>query len=94
MPNPRNDNFFTSLRFRYGVALFGFLLIGGYFLWAEHQAHIMLAVPYLPFLLILLCPLMHLFMHHGHGGHGDHGSADGDQGEQRHSHGPDEEDRR
>lgn len=87
MPIQRNDNFFTSLRFRYGLALLGFMLIGGYLLWAEHQAHIMLAVPYLPILIILLCPLMHLFMHHGHGDHGeshgdhpdDHNSDDGDR---------------
>ena len=59
---------------REGLVLAGFLVVGGYFLWTEHEAHVKLAVPYLPYLLILLCPLMHLFMHHGddHGGHGDH----------------------
>lgn len=51
--------------------LIGFLAIGGYFLWAEHSAHIALAVPYLPYLLLLACPLLHIFMHsgHGHAGH-------------------------
>jgi len=44
---------------------FGFLAVGGFFLFTEHRAHLYGA---LPFLLILACPLMHLF--HGHGGHG------------------------
>ena len=39
------------------------VLVGGFFLWTEHQAHIMGELPYLIF---LLCPLMHLFMHKGH----------------------------
>jgi hypothetical protein len=46
----------------------GFMLIIGYFLVAEHRAHV---VQYLPYLLVLACPLMHLF--HRHGGHGGHG---------------------
>jgi len=50
------------------LVLLGFLAIAGYFLVAEHWAHV---VPYLPWVLLLACPLMHLFMHHGHGGHGD-----------------------
>ena len=37
-----------------------------YYLWTEHQAHILSALSYL---ILLLCPLMHLFMHHDHGGH-------------------------
>lgn len=44
----------------------GFVLIAGYFLLAEHQAHLIQA---LPWLLLLACPLMHFF--HGHGGHGN-----------------------
>lgn len=46
--------------------LVGFLLIAAYFLWAEHRAHLMGALPYL---LLLACPLMHFFHHHGHGKH-------------------------
>ena len=46
---------------------FGFLLVAGYFLLTEHQAH---AVQVLPYLLLLACPLMHLF--HRHGGHRGH----------------------
>lgn len=37
--------------------------IGGYYLFSEHQTHL---IEYLPFLIFLLCPLMHLFMHRGH----------------------------
>jgi len=45
--------------------LAGFVLIAGYFLLAEHRAHV---IQFLPFLLLLACPLLHLF--HGHGGRG------------------------
>lgn len=44
-----------------------FLAIAVFFLWDEHRAHILGAVPYV---LLLLCPLIHTFMHRGHGGHG------------------------
>jgi len=40
--------------------------ITGFFLWTEHKAHLLGA---LPFLVFLLCPLTHIFMHKGHGGH-------------------------
>lgn len=53
------------------LTVIGFLIIGGYFLWTEHSAHLALALPYLPWLLLLACPLLHLFMHGGHG-HGEH----------------------
>ena len=57
-----------KIRFnRTAVAVVGFFLIAGYFLWAEHAAHIKLAIPYLPYLLLLACPLLHMFMHGGHG---------------------------
>lgn len=35
-------------RLRTGVALTGFLLLAGYFLWTEHRAHVIVALPYLP----------------------------------------------
>lgn len=54
-------------------ALFGFIAVAGFFLLAEHRAHLYGALPYL---LILACPLMHLFHHHGHHGHPGH---DGDK---------------
>ena len=45
-----------------------FLAIGAYFLWTEHQAHLITA---LPFLLLGGCIVMHVFMHGGRGhGHG------------------------
>jgi hypothetical protein len=52
-----------------------FIVIAGFFLWTEHKAHIMGALPYLIF---LLCPLMHIFMHRGHGKNG------GGHGTQKH----------
>lgn len=57
-----------------GLVLLGFLAVGGYFLWTEHQAHTIAA---LPWLLIGGCLIMHLFMHGGHGGHGEHGGQGG-----------------
>jgi hypothetical protein len=57
------------------VAFIALIAVGGYFLWTEHQAHL-LAV--LPFAIFLLCPLMHIF---GHGRHdGD------DKGDETHNH--------
>jgi len=54
-------------RSRSGLAFIGFAAIAGFFLWTEHRAHLLGALPYV---LFLLCPLMHLF-HGRHGGHGD-----------------------
>ena len=49
------------------IVLCVFLVAIGFFLWTEHRAHLLGALPY----VLLLCPAMHLFMHrgHGHGGH-------------------------
>lgn len=56
------------------LAFVALAVAGGYFLWTEHRAHLLEA---LPFLIFLLCPLMHIFMHHGHGeGHGGHDASD------------------
>ena len=46
------------------VVLCAFLAIVGFFLWTEHRAHLLGALPYV---LLLACPLLHLFMHGGHG---------------------------
>ena len=65
----------TNIRSTYSgqrIAFLLFIIVGGFFLWTEHRAHIMGALPYLVF---LLCPIMHLFMHKGHGGH--NGKHDG-----------------
>ncbi|MGB3400097.1 MAG: DUF2933 domain-containing protein [Candidatus Deferrimicrobiaceae bacterium] len=56
------------------IALIGFLAITTFFLWEEHQAHILGA---LPWALLLLCPILHLFMHRGHNGHGAQGGQEG-----------------
>lgn len=71
----------AGLLSRYGLALAVFIAVAGYFLWAEHEAHVKLAIPYLPYLILLLCPLMHLLMHrgHGHGGRGKPPHGDGDR---------------
>lgn len=50
------------------VVLFGFLAIGGFYLIAEHWAHVLGAAPLL--LLLGLCVGLHAFMHGGHRGHG------------------------
>jgi hypothetical protein len=50
-------------------AFLGFFAITGFFLFTEHQAHLLGA---LPFILLALCPLLHIFGHGGHE-HGDKG---------------------
>lgn len=79
------DNNFSStlLKFVSGprLAFLAFAVVGGYFLWTEHRAHVVQALPYL---ILLLCPLMHIFMHGGHGGHGGHGRNDGNDGQSGH----------
>jgi Protein of unknown function (DUF2933) len=53
-----------------GLVLLGFLAIAAFFLFTEHRAHVLGALPYV---LLLLCPVLHLLMHRGHsGGHGGH----------------------
>ncbi len=53
----------------------GFALIAIYFLFTEHRAHTLSALPYL---LLAACPLMHLFHHHGgHGHQSGHGGQSG-----------------
>ena len=51
-----------STRFIIGVA--GFAAIAAFFLFTEHRAHVLGA---LPFVLILAYPLLHLLTHGGHG---------------------------
>ncbi|WP_092699029.1 MULTISPECIES: DUF2933 domain-containing protein [Acidovorax] len=59
-------------RSRYAIGLVVIGAVAAYFLWTEHLAHVVGA---LPFLLLLACPLMHVFMHGGHGDHGHHGQG-------------------
>ncbi len=51
-----------------GFVLCVFLAIAGFFMWLEHRAHILGALPLL--LPLAICLGMHFFMHRGHGGHG------------------------
>lgn len=47
------------------IAMCLFLAAAGFYLWTEHRAHLLGAMPWV---LLLACPAVHLFMHHGHGG--------------------------
>lgn len=69
-----NDHSTPWWRNRTKLPFFIFLAIASYFLWTEHQAHL---IEFLPWILILGCVGMHLFMHggHGHGGGHDHGEG-------------------
>jgi hypothetical protein len=43
------------------------LAIAAFYLWTEHRAHLLGALPYL---LLLACPITHMLMHRGHRSHG------------------------
>ena len=68
----------NALPWRNKVAWIVFAVIASFYLWTEHRAHLLGALPYL---LLLACPLMHLFMHRGHG-HGGKTPADKSDGGQ------------
>jgi hypothetical protein len=51
-------------RFTIGACVL--LAVAAFYLWTEHRAHLLGALPYI---ILLACPVMHHFMHHGHGGH-------------------------
>lgn len=73
----RETRFIDSLRFRYGLGLVAFLAVAGFFLWEEHEAHIL---GYLPLILIFGgCLVMHLFMHGGHGSQSGHNGKNEDR---------------
>lgn len=71
-------------------ALFGFFLVAAYFLFTEHQAHVLGALPYL---LLLACPLMHVFHHRGghhhHRARGSDGANETASATDAHRHGKD-----
>lgn len=48
------------------LTLLVFLGVAVFFLWTEHRAHLLGA---LPWLLLLGCVFMHFFMHRGHARH-------------------------
>lgn len=65
----------TFLNTPAGFALCVFLAVGAVFLWLEHRAHVLGALPLI--LPLLICVGMHFFMHRGHGGHGGDGGRHG-----------------
>ena len=60
-----NDRLTSQPLFRWGLGIF--VAVALFFLWEEHRAHLLGA---LPWLLLLACPLMHMLMHRRH--HHDH----------------------
>jgi len=56
---------------RIGTCLF--VAAAAFYLWSEHRAHLLGA---LPWLILFACPVVHLLMHGGHGGHRTHGGHD------------------
>lgn len=68
---------------RTNIVLIAFLAIGGFYLIAEHRAHLL---GWLPWLLLLAWPLLHVFMHGGHGGHAGSDPQNGDEGRTSHEH--------
>lgn len=63
-----DDRLLQRQKRRANVAWMVFAILAAFYLWTEHQAHLLGILPYL---LLLACPLMHLFMHHGHKHHHD-----------------------
>ena len=63
-------------RSRFGLGWLVLAAVAGWFLWTEHRAHLLGA---LPWLVLLACPLMHVFMHRGHHG-GHHTGRDAAEG--------------
>jgi hypothetical protein len=72
----------VPLRIPFWLGTCLFLAIAIFFLWEEHRAHLLGALPYV---LLLACPLLHFLMHRGHGEEG-HGAGDGL--DHRHEGGP------
>jgi L-asparagine transporter-like permease len=64
MEHRRETRKLKNFAFGERIALALFVVVVGFFLWTEHQAHVLSVLPYL---ILLLCPLFHLFMHKGHG---------------------------
>jgi hypothetical protein len=75
MQDHRRDSLRRFFASPTNLVLITFLAVGGFYMIAEHWAHVVGAGPLI--MLLLLCGGMHLFMHAGHGGHGSQGSGRG-----------------
>ena len=73
---PNSGGFFRS---PLGLILIAFLAIAGFFLLAEHRAHI-LAGNWGTGLLVAAFVGLHFLMHAGHGGHGGQSGRGGHEG--------------
>jgi hypothetical protein len=73
MTQPTNSDGLQPSPWRQHAVLAAFIAVAAFYLYTEHQAHLL---DVLPWLLLLACPLMHVFMHRGHGHHGTHGGKD------------------
>jgi hypothetical protein len=88
MPHPAEGPGMNRRWLRWGLGVF--FVVAVFFLWEEHQAHLLGA---LPWLLLLACPLMHSLMHRRHGSrHGEHSPRSGedqneDESRKEHEHG-------
>lgn len=65
---PSNAHVSRQRRFTIGACVL--LAVAAFYLWTEHRAHLLGALPYL---IALLCPATHFFMHRGH--HHDHSDS-------------------
>jgi hypothetical protein len=59
MAQQENQGLRRFLFSRYGLILAGFLAVAGYFLWAEHQAHILGNLPLILILGVCRDALLH-----------------------------------
>ena len=92
MLDPRAKDKAYRRRLRWGLGAFAAVAL--FFLWEEHRAHLLGA---LPWLLLLACPLMHRFMHRGHRSHqheegpssseGEKAAGDKEKGHEHSGHG-------
>ena len=79
--HPASDDGTSARWLRWGLGVF--LAIALFFLWTEHRAHLLGA---LPWLLLLACPVMHFLMHRRHGGRHQGGATGSTDANKEHEH--------
>jgi hypothetical protein len=79
--HPASDDVTSARWLRWGLGVF--LAIALFFLWTEHRAHLLGA---LPWLLVLACPLMHFLMHRRHGGRQQDSTTGSTDAHEEHEH--------